>query len=169
MSQKSTSLSVPANMKFIYDEIVQLTDEYCAQKLNEEYTPLCHQVLATLCRKRPSPLTRGSFESWACGIIYAIGSANFLFDKASLPYATGQDLADAFGISKSTAAAKGKQIRDWLNISYFNPQWTLPSKLSDNPFTWIISFEGLLVDARQLPRDIQEIAYKKGLIPFLPE
>lgn len=140
MSQKSTSLSIPANMKFIYDEIVQLTDEYCAQKLNEEYTPLCHQVLATLCRKRPSPLTRGSFESWACGIIYAIGSANFLFDKASLPYATGQDLADAFGISKSTAAAKGKQIRDWLNISYFNPQWILPSKLSDNPLTWIISF-----------------------------
>lgn len=169
MSQKRTSLSVPANMKFIYDEIVQLTDEYCAQKLNEEYTPLCHQVLATLCRKRPSPLTRGSFESWACGIIYAIGSANFLFDKASLPYATGQDLADAFGISKSTAAAKGKQIRDWLNISYFNPQWILPSKLSDNPLTWIISFEDLLVDARHLPRDIQEIAYKKGLIPFLPE
>ena len=169
MSQKSTSLSVPANMKFIYDEIVQLTHEYCAQKLNEEYTPLCHQVLATLCRKRPSPLTRGSFESWACGIIYAIGSANFLFDKASLPYATGQDLADAFGISKSTAAAKGKQIRDWLNISYFNPQWILPSKLSDNPLTWIIFFEGLPVDARHLPRDIQEIAYKKGLIPFLPE
>lgn len=169
MSKKSTSLSVPANMKFIYDEIIQLTDEYCAQKLNEEYTPLCHQVLATLCRKRPSPLTRGSFESWACGIIYAIGSANFLFDKASLPYATGQDLADAFGISKSTAAAKGKQIRDWLNISYFNPQWILPSKLSDNPLTWIISFEGLPVDARHLPSDIQEIAYKKGLIPFLPE
>lgn len=47
---------------------------------------------------------RGSGESWACAIIYAIGSANFLFDKASQPYATGQDLADAFCISKRTAS-----------------------------------------------------------------
>lgn len=169
MPQKRTSLSVPAPMKLTYTVISQQMDEYCTQKLNEEYTPLCRQALATLCRKKPSPPTRGSFESWACGIIYAIGSANFLFDKASLPYATGQDLADAFGISKSTAAAKGKQVRDWLHITHFSPQWTLPSRLSDNPFTWMLSFEGLLADARHLSPDIQEIAFQKGLIPFLPD
>ena len=169
MPKKSDSLSIPADMKFIYDEIAGLSDTYCAQNLNEEYAQLSRQAIAALCRKRPSPLTRGSNSSWACGIIYAIGSSNFLFDKASKPYATGQDLADAFGISKSTAGSKAKQIRDWLKISYFSHQWTLPSKLADSPIAWIISWDGLMIDARQAPRYIQEIAYEKGLIPFLPE
>jgi hypothetical protein len=169
MPKKSESLSVPAHMKFIYDEIVSLSDDFCSQKLNEEYAQLCRQAIAALCRKRPSPLQRGSLSSWACAIIYAIGSANFLFDKASEPYATAQDLADAFGIAKSTAGNKSKQVRDWLKISYFNHQWTLPSKLADSPMAWMISVDGFLVDARRLPRDIQEAAYKKGFIPFMPE
>lgn len=169
MPKKTESLSVPTHMKFIYDETVCLSDDFCSQKLNEEYAQLCRQAIAALCRKRPSPLQRGSLSSWACAIIHAIGSANFLFDKASEPYATGQDLADAFGISKSTAGSKAKQVRDWLKISYFNHQWTLPSRLDDSPMAWMISVDGFLVDARRLPRDIQEAAYKKGFIPFLPE
>lgn len=169
MPKKSKPLSVPADMKFIYEEIVDLSDRYCSQNLNEEYAQLCRQAIAALSRKRPSPLERGSNESWACGVIYAIGSANFLFDKASKPYATGQDLADAFAISKSTAVSKAKQIRDWLKISYFSPHWTLPSKLADSPFAWKVSLDGFIVDARNLPRPIQEAAYQKGLIPFVPE
>lgn len=126
-------------MQFTYDDIVELTDTYCSQKLNEEYAQLCRQAIAALCRKRPSPLDRGTDSTWACGVIYAIGSANFLFDKASLPYATGQELADAFGVSKSTAPSKAKHIRDWLKIDYFNPRWTLPSRLADSPIAWVIS------------------------------
>ncbi len=78
MPKKTKSLSVPVDMKFIYDEISALSDKYCSQKLNEEYSQLCRQAIASLCRKRPSPLMRGSGSSWACAIIYAIGSANFL-------------------------------------------------------------------------------------------
>lgn len=169
MPKKSTSLSVPTDMKFTYDEAVDLSDHYCAQNLNEEYAQLCRQAIATLCRKRPSPLERGTLSSWVCGVIYALGSANFLFDKASKPYATGQDLADAFGVSKSTAASKAKQIRDWLKINYYNHQWILPSKLGDSPIAWMITVNDLIVDARYLPRHLQEIALKKGLIPYIPD
>lgn len=170
MAKKSISnLSVPVGMKYIYDNITRLSDEYCARMLNEEYAHLCRQAIAALCRKRPSPLEKGSNMGWACGVIYAIGSANFLFDKASKPYTTGQDLASVFGVSKSTAGAKAKQIRDWLKIDYFNHQWTLPRRLAGSPMAWMISLDGFLVDARQLPRDIQEAAYQKGFIPFIPE
>ena len=169
MPRKSQTLSVPAPMQLTYHAVVGLSDEYCAQKLNEEYAQLCRQAIAALCRKRPSPLEKGSPSSWACAVIHAVGSANFLFDKASQPYATAQDLADAFGISKSTAGSKAKQVRDWLKISYFSPQWTLPSRLADSPMAWMISLDGFLVDARHMPRHIQEVAYKKGLIPFIPE
>jgi hypothetical protein len=41
--------------------------------------------------------------------------------------------------------------------------------MEDNPLAWMITVNGLIVDARYLPRDIQEVAYEKGLIPSLPE
>jgi len=31
-----------------------------------------------------------------------------------------------------------------------------------------VTVNGLLVDARHLPRPLQEEAYRKGLIPYLP-
>lgn len=34
---------------------------------------------------------------------------------------------------------------------------------------WMISFNGLIIDARSLPPEIQQMAYEKGLIPYLPE
>ena len=122
-----------------------------------------------LSEKAKPPDERFRLKLGLCHYLCHVGSANFLFDKASKPYATGQDLANAFGISKSTAGSKAKQVRDWLKISYWNHQWTLPSNLADSPVAWMISFDGFLVDARHLPRDIQEAAYKKGLIPFVPE
>ena len=33
---------------------------------------------------------------------------------------------------------------------------------------WMIQVNGLIVDARHLPRDIQEEAFRKGLIPYIP-
>ena len=49
-----------------------------------------------------------------------------------------------------------------------DPKWTLPSRLADNPMAWLIQVNGLIVDARQAPRDIQEEAFRRGLIPYLP-
>jgi hypothetical protein len=33
---------------------------------------------------------------------------------------------------------------------------------------WMIMVNGFVVDVRQMPRDVQEVAYAKGLIPYLP-
>ena len=33
---------------------------------------------------------------------------------------------------------------------------------------WMIMVDGLIVDARHVPRQIQEEAYRKGLIPYIP-
>ncbi len=41
--------------------------------------------------------------------------------------------------------------------------------MDKNPIAWMISVNGLLIDARQAPREIQEEAWSKGLIPYLPE
>jgi hypothetical protein len=34
---------------------------------------------------------------------------------------------------------------------------------------WMIMINGLIVDVRDLPRELQEAAFARGLIPYLPE
>ena len=50
-----------------------------------------------------------------------------------------------------------------------DPHWTLPSQMDDNPMAWTVSVNGFLMDARRLPRPLQEEAYRKGLISYLPD
>jgi len=72
-------------------------------------------------------------------------------------------------LSKSTVGTKSKQIKDIMNIGVFDPDWTLPSKIDENPVAWMVSIDGFIMDARALPRPLQEEAYRKGLIPYLPD
>ena len=162
------SETVPKKMRATFDAIVALTDEFSEQHLNDEYAHLARQISAALCRKRPSPLTRGYINSWACGVIYALGSVNFLFDKTQIPHVTAGRLCEKFGISKSTGATKSHFIRKALGMVQMDPRWCLPSKLRDNPMAWMVMVDGLVVDARRLSRELQEVAYEKGLIPYVP-
>ncbi len=79
------SESVPKTMEPAYRAIIDLTDAVCRQHLNEEYATLARQLTAALGRKRPSPLLSGKPGSWACGIVYALGTVNFLLIKTASP------------------------------------------------------------------------------------
>lgn len=168
MPPKTKSLSVPESMQSRYAEITALMDALCREKLNEEYAQLCRQMAAALARKRPSPLTGGHPKSWACAIAYTIGSVNFLFDKSQTPHLRADDLCAWFGISKSTGGNKSSQIKQMLKIGLMDVGWTLPSRMDDNLMAWIVTVNGLIMDARDLPRPLQEEAYRKGLIPYIP-
>lgn len=122
--------------------------------------------LAALCRKKPSPLITGRPNKWACAILYALGTINFLFDKSHEPFISAVDLAGAFKISKSNGGNKAKQVRDLLNMHRFDHHWCLPSRM-DNSFSWMITLNGFIADARTLSREIQEIAYEKDIIPYI--
>ena len=54
----------------------------CKEKLNEEYFQLIIELACKLARKRPSPFLLGATKTWAAGIIHALGTVNFLFDKS---------------------------------------------------------------------------------------
>ncbi len=168
MTIKSKSEKVPKKMQSTYNTIVALTDGFCEEHLNEEYAQLARQLSATLCRKRLSPLSRGKPNSWACGIIYALGFVNFLFDKSQEPYLSATELCAGFGISQSTGANKSRQIRDLMDMVQFDPNWCLPSLMDENPLAWMIMVDGLVVDARSAPLSIQKAAYEKGIIPYIP-
>jgi hypothetical protein len=154
-------------MQETYDAITALTDGFCQAKLNEEYADMCRRMTAKLCRKRPSPLASGRAKNWAAGIVHAIGTVNFAFDKSLTPHITAPDISDYFDVGKSSPTGKSKEIRNLFNIGLMEPEWTLPSRMDSNPMAWYITVNGFIMDARLAPREIQEVAFAKGLIPYI--
>ncbi|MDR2571091.1 MAG: DUF6398 domain-containing protein [Oscillospiraceae bacterium] len=166
---EKSSVKVPNSMLEKYEIISLIIKEFCEQHLNEEYSEVSLLMLEKLCRKRPSPIDFGKPNTWACGIIYAIGSINFLFDKSQTPHMRASELAEKFGISSSTAGNKAGEIRKLLKTGVLDPMWTLPSKLEDNPYVWMFeTSDGFIIDVRSAPREIQEKLYKAQMIPFIP-
>lgn len=161
-------MNIPKEMQPIYDDISALLTNYCTQYLNDEYQQLCLHALEKLCRKRPSPLKNGRRNTWAAGIVYAIGSNNFIFDKSQEIHMTAKELVAPFGVAATTASSKAKEIKDMLKINYSKAEWCLPSQMSDNPMLWLVSINGVPIDARMLSEDLQIMCYEKGLIPYVP-
>jgi len=160
--------SVPKSLQATYEAIVSITDAVCRTHLNDEYADLSRRLAAKLGRKRPSPLERGQPKSWAGGILYTLGRINFLFDRAQKPHMSAQELCAAVGVSQGTATSKSNEIMDMLRLFQFHPDWTLPSMVDQNPLVWILSVNGLLMDVRHAPKEIQEEAFRLGLIPYVP-
>ena len=55
-----------------------------------------------------------------------------------------------------------------LKIRQFDHHWTLPSRMDDTPMIWMVEVNGFMMDIRRCPREVQEIAFEKGLIPYIP-
>ena len=158
---------IPMALRERVSEIVDLTDEFCDDHLNDEYKEICRRMVAAVCRTCPF-IARGKPESWACGIVYSAGWVNFLTDPCQKPYMRSEDIANGFGVSMATMQAKSKAIREALNLIPLQPEYSLPSMADENPLIWMAEVNGLLVDLRRAPRVWQEQAFRKGMIPYIP-
>ena len=159
---------VPRRMKDRYEAVTEITDEFCRQHLNDEYADLSRRMAAALSSERPSPLERGRPRSWAAGIVYALGRVNFLSDDSREPHMTMSELCEKIGVSQSTASNKSRETWNRLDLMQLHPDWCLPSMMEDNPLVWIVEVNGLPVDVRAMPSEVQEEAYRLGLIPYVP-
>lgn len=162
------SEKVPKAMADTFAAVTAITDAFSREYLNDEYAQLIRFAAAALCRKRPSPLAKGTPLSWAAGLTHAVGMVNFLHDPAQSPHLPPQALYQTFGVSQSNALAKSKQARDLLNMEQLGLDWCLPSRIGEHPMAWMIFLEnGMMVDARRLEREDQVILYEAGLIPYV--
>lgn len=161
------SEEVPVEFRRIYLELVSLTDEFCNELLGVEYQQLCREMAIGICQPG-SPVVRGKRASWACGIVYSVGWVNFLGDPNFEPYVRSEEIADWFGVSTATMHSKAKIIREGLGLIQFDPDFTLPSRLDDNPLVWMLEVNGFPMDIRHAPREAQEAAHEQGLIPYIP-
>lgn len=169
---KARSLAKKSPSKNDKDQVPQviagLVNSFCKEHLNREYAELCRRLVEQLARKRPSPLLKGSPNAWASGIVRAIGCVNFLHDKSQSPYMRATDIDEHFGVAASTGAARSAEIRKLAKLRPLDPEWTLPSRLDDNPLVWMVTVNGFIIDARKASREFQEQAFLQGLIPYIP-
>jgi hypothetical protein len=168
MSAPVPSPKVPAAVKPVFDDIVSITELFCRQHLDAEYAALCVKLTAKLARKRPSPLLRGDRGIWAAGIVYAIGRVNFLADPSQKPHLRTDELADLLGVKQTTMTNKGRLIADTLRIGLMDPEFSRRDMIDKNPMAWLLEVDGLLVDARRLPMELQVQAWRQGMIPYVP-
>ncbi len=159
---------IPEPVRPRAEEILGVTDAFCAEHLDQEYGELCRKLVAKLARKRPSPLARGDLRIWAGGVIYAVGTVNFLFDRTQRPHLTADQLSELTGIPKSTLANKARTIREALRLGPLDIEFCRREILERHPMAWMISVNGFIVDARTMSPEIQAEARRKGLIPDLP-
>jgi hypothetical protein len=160
-------MKVPKGSESLYAALTGLTDRFCKEHLDREYAELARYAIAALCRKRPNPLTSGNPGTWACAVLYALGQINFLSDKSAEPCMAMADLCAHFGIAASTGGNKAKLVRTALGMGQFDHDWMLPSRVAGSAMVWMIQVNGFILDARQLPVDVQKETVRKGLIPFV--
>jgi hypothetical protein len=116
----------------------------------------------------PLPLLRGDLQIWAAGAIHAVGANNFLFDPTQTPHLGADQLSKLLAVPKSTIAAKAKRIRDLLGLTgAMDLEFCRRELLQDYPYAWLIEVNGMIVDARWLPAELQAQARQDGLIPDL--
>ncbi len=159
--------TTPSPARKAAEDIIAAIDRICAEHLDEEYAGLCCKVIDKLARKRPSPLLRGEPRVWAGAVLYTVGTVNFLFDKTQRPHMTSDQLAKATGVGASTLGHKSRFIRDALGIVAMDPRYCRRELLADNLLAWLIEVNGLWMDARTLPPEVQAEARRRGLIPDL--
>ena len=158
---------IPKELHEVFAAIVELTDDFCDLHLNEDYRQLARDMAVKICQNG-LPVKKGRPKSWAGGIIHALSWVNFLADTSFEPYMSVGQLAERFGVSQGTMVSKSKIIRDELDIFQMDPDWCLPQLLEKNPLVWMLEVNGLVMDIRTAPREVQEAAYAEGLIPFIP-
>ena len=161
-------MNIPIQMRPICGELAERISDYCGRFLSEDYRTLCLRLLEKLCRKRPSPLLKGRRNTWAAGIVYTIAANNCIFDRSMPIHRTADELSRPFGLAPATASARAAEIRRLVRLSPLDAQWLLPELIEDSPALWMLSWNGFIVDARDLPPEIQREAAGMGLIPDAP-
>ncbi len=167
MSVQSNEPVTQASPSPAYAAVVHLTDTFCQAHLTFDCQMLCRKLAGVLNLKRPSPLTRGKPEVWACAILRVIGWVNFLDDSSQKPHMKLTAIDKRFGVAESTGQGKAKAIRDQLKIRQFDHRWMLRKRIDESPMVWMIQVNGFVLDARHLRREVQEEALRKGFIPYI--
>lgn len=141
-------------------QIIDLAGEFCTERLDEEYKELSTRLIQKLGRKRNVPFETGKPEVWAAGVIHALGTINFLFDRSAEPYVSLDELNNYFGTNKSTTGNKSKQIRDLLKLNLWDKEFSTRRIQRGSPFAGMVMVNGFIVPLNTIPEELQQMVRK---------
>ncbi len=139
------------------EKLQELTQTFCDEKLDDEYSALCEKLISKMGRKREVPFKRGKLDIWAAAVVHALGTINFLFDKSFEPHVTVSDINEYFGTSGSTVSQKSKRIRDMFRMSYFDSEFSVAGMTDANPLNDMVMVDGFIVPLDSLPEEYQQM------------
>ncbi|MGG7057673.1 DUF6398 domain-containing protein [Clostridium nigeriense] len=113
-----------------YLEIISIIEEVCKNNLGEEYLFLAENLCKEIFKLENSNLSKGKVNSWACGIVHALGLKNGLFTNKSTIDIKASDFYKLFNVSSSTGLSKSKEVRNMINIE--DDKWLLSLNNKDN-------------------------------------
>ncbi len=131
-------------------QLLQLTTDFSQQYLNKEYEAVIVKLIDKMARKRDVPFVTGKIEIWAAAVIHALGTINFLFDKASQPYVSVNDICEFFNTKQSTTSQKSKKIRDMFNMAYFDSEFSTKTVDQNSPFNQLTMVDGFIIPKNML-------------------
>lgn len=99
-----------------YLEIISIIKEVCQNNLNKDYLFLAENLCKELFKAQIDALNKGKANSWACGIVHAIGLQNNLFSNKSDVRIKAQDFYKLFNVSSSTGLSKSKEVRSHVDM-----------------------------------------------------
>jgi len=126
----------------ISQELIRLTGEFCDNYVDDEYKQLSEKLILKMKRKRQVPFLLGRANTWAAGVVYALGQINFLFDPSTEPHVAPGDIAEYFGVAKSTVGQKAKRIRDMFDLYPWAPEFSTQLMRDHNPFKTLSMVDG---------------------------
>ncbi len=132
-------------MKEIKHQLISLTGGFCNTHVNAEYTQLCERLINKMARKKSVPFTSGKVQIWAAGIIHALGTINFLFDRKQKPHVTHDQISEYFDVPKSTMGQKSKAIRDMFRMNCWDQEFSTAKMQQDNPYSRMAMVNGFIV------------------------
>lgn len=99
-----------------YLEIVNIIKEVCEDNFNKDYLFLAENLSKELFKAQIDALNKGKANSWACGIVHAVGLQNNLFNNKSNVRIKAQDFYKLFNVSSSTGLSKSKEVRSHVDM-----------------------------------------------------
>lgn len=112
-----------------YLEIISIIKEVCEDNLNKDYLFLAENLCKELFKAQIDALNKGKANSWACGIVHAVGLQNNLFNNKSNVRIKAQDFYKLFNVSSSTGLSKSKEVRSHVDME--EDKWLL-SNINEN-------------------------------------
>ncbi|AYE33042.1 DUF6398 domain-containing protein [Clostridium septicum] len=118
-------LKIPTEFEGRYKEIVEIIEVFCKENLNDNYLKLSKDLCKEICVIEENSIKKGKANSWACGIVHALGMKNGLLSGKGNLSIKASELYAAFKISSSTGLSKSKEIRSLINLE--DQKWNIDS------------------------------------------